>query len=140
MSVTLHHINISAPAQTLRAVRDFYCALLDLQEGARPAFNNPGYWLYAGPHALLHLTQRSESHCRSTQRQHSTLDHVAFACSDLPALRQRLADMQCAFREVQIAALCDQQGQVVIPAQIQLFLQDPGGNQIELNFELRQAA
>ncbi len=136
MSVTLHHINISAPAQELASARDFYCALLGLQCGPRPAFRNPGYWLYAGAEAIIHLTQRPEHFCRHTLREHSTFDHIAFACDDLPAMRTRLQQLACAVREVEVPALLDEHGACIVPAQIQLFLHDPLGNQLELNFSV----
>lgn len=121
-AIALDHINIVAPAALLAQVRDFYCQLLALTPGPRPAFRRPGYWLYANGQALLHLTE-------DTRQGSATghLDHVAFACVDLAATRQRLA------------ALGQHYTEDVSTGQEQLFLRDPTGLTIELNFARESA-
>jgi len=83
----LDHINIKAPEALLEEVRDFYCAVLGLQEGARPKFSSPGYWLYAGERPLVHLSRGSE---RPASPAPSYLDHVAFRAVGLQAFTARL--------------------------------------------------
>ena len=42
----LNHINIRTAS--LEDTRDFYAEVLGLENGFRPPFPNPGYWMYAG--------------------------------------------------------------------------------------------
>jgi catechol 2,3-dioxygenase-like lactoylglutathione lyase family enzyme len=51
----LDHYNIAAPVALVEQVRHFYCDLLGLTCGHRPAFNSDGYGLYAGERPLVHL-------------------------------------------------------------------------------------
>ena len=60
MITGLNHINLRAPAELLAVLRDFYRDVLGLTVGPRPGFDSDGYWLYAGGHAIVHLsTQRA---------------------------------------------------------------------------------
>ena len=116
----LQHINIRC-ADVERS-RAFY-ALLGLEVGPRPPFASSGYWLYLGPDPVVHLVQKPAG---EPQRGPGTgdLDHIAFAGHDLPALRQTLTDAGLTFREA------------VVPRDqtVQLFVKDPDGVQLELNF------
>lgn len=49
----LDHVSIRTPE--LEAVREFFCDVLELTPGARPPFSFPGYWLYDGDTAIVHL-------------------------------------------------------------------------------------
>ncbi|MGB4497333.1 MAG: hypothetical protein WBI40_01425 [Methylococcaceae bacterium] len=53
-----------------------------------------------------------------------TFDHVAFACLDLQAFEAHLNQLSIPYRKSQIADT----------TQTQLFLSDPAGNGVELNF------
>jgi extradiol dioxygenase family protein len=128
MPVSLHHIHFSAPLDLLLLAKAFYTQLLDLEEGPRPAFKNPGYWLYAGSHPLIHMGTAG-ANCRSTSA--STIGHFAFACTDLAAMQAKLEAMQLAFERKIVPALPSDAPNT---QQIQLFLADPLGNKIELNF------
>ena len=49
MSTTgINHFNLRAPRPLLEELREFYCAVVGLAQGARPAFLRFGYFLYAG--------------------------------------------------------------------------------------------
>ena len=45
----------SIRTEELERSRDFYAQVIGLREGPRPPFDFPGYWLYAGEHAIVHL-------------------------------------------------------------------------------------
>ena len=49
----LQHYTIE-PAD-LERTRDFYCEVLGLEVGERPPLGFPGYWLYSGGVATVHL-------------------------------------------------------------------------------------
>lgn len=124
MPVTgLNHYNLRASRELLEQLRRFYCEVVGLAVGPRPPFDSFGYWLYAGGDAVLHLSEAEAGESRPGQVL-NTFDHVAFTCSGLVATEARLAGLGIAFRR----AAVPQSGQ------IQLFLHDPAGNGIELNF------
>ena len=86
-AVKIDHINIAAPRALLVKVRDFYCTALQLEDGPRPDFGIPGYWLYGGGKPILHLIE-SDNHQGSPKPYY--LDHVAFEVEDLQSYTERL--------------------------------------------------
>ena len=131
MSVqALEHITIRC-AQ-LQRTRDFYVNLLGLSEGERPAFPFRGHWLYLGGIPVVHLVEASDSagawgrEIVIPQAENGTgsFDHVAFRGGDFAAMRERLQKAGMTFRER------------VVPggALSQLFVPDPEGVLVEINF------
>ena len=55
-------------------LRDFYCDVVGLSEGFRPAFERFGFWLYIGDKDVLHLITPKDGDARSSQK--SSFDHV----------------------------------------------------------------
>lgn len=117
----IDHINIKAPEDVLERVRDFYCTLLGLEEGFRPALASRGHWLYGDERPIVHL---SVSGGASEGPTRGTLDHVAFQSSGLDALRARLDRNGVAYRYSYVPEL----------ELSQLFFEDPTGTGIEVNF------
>ena len=120
----LDHVNLRAPAALIERLRCFYIDIVGLQEGPRPSFRSGsrGHWLYAGEQPLMHLSISADGD-GSPQRS-GWLSHFAFACDDLAGTRARLDAAGIAYR-VDI---------VDSPSQVQLFLTDPAGLGVELNF------
>jgi len=117
----LAHVNIRAPEALIETVRAFYRDVVGLREGPRPPFRSRGYWLYAGGRDVLHLTidPRAE-HAHGE----GWLDHVAFSAIDLDATIARLESAGVAYERDDVPSL----------DQVQLFLTDPAGIGVELNF------
>lgn len=115
----LDHINIAT--DRLTETRDFWRDVLGLTERWRPAFPFDGHWLYSGDKPVVHLMARATAGVGSDQ---ATLNHVAFAIADLEAAKARLTALGVPFREI---------GVPDAPIR-QLFLQDPNGIAIELNY------
>ncbi|SFG85106.1 hypothetical protein SAMN05518865_12059 [Duganella sp. CF458] len=117
------HYNLRAPRALLDELRDFYCEVVGLTVGHRPPFRSFGYWLYAGEHALLHLSEAAPDENRPAQPE-GTFDHAAFRCTDRVAYEGKLSSRGINYRVA------------VVPAtqQLQIFLTDPAGNGVELNF------
>ncbi|WP_332769858.1 VOC family protein [Phenylobacterium sp.] len=115
----IDHINISTPR--LAETRDFFMSVLGLTEGFRPDFGVPGHWLYAGDRAIVHLVGTTES---TTPSKGGALDHFAFQISDYDAM----------------VATLDKHGVSYAPLDVpgtairQLFIRDPNGVQVELNY------
>jgi catechol-2,3-dioxygenase len=124
--VDINHYNLRGSWDALEGLRDWYRDTIGLVVGARPAFNNRGFWLYAGARPVLHLSEENpgEKHPASGE---GTFDHVAFTCEDFDAMRSRLDSLGIQFR------LAD----VPLTRTRQIFLRDPAGNGVELNFEMK---
>ena len=117
----LDHINVAVPPGLLDPVRQFYCEVLGLVVGERPPFERRGYWLYGRTGACVHLIE-SERHKRHEAPGH--LDHVAFRAVDPAATIERLRAAGIDFEEKRVPGL----------GLRQLFLEDPAGVRLELNF------
>ena len=115
----LQHVNIRCA--DVEAARDFYVRVVGLSVGARPAFASVGYWLYAGELPIVHLVQRTAAEAVSGQ---GCVDHVGFRGVDLDDTRRQLQAAGIPFREQ------------VVPhdGTVQLFVIDPDGLKVELNF------
>jgi catechol-2,3-dioxygenase len=119
--MNIDHINISAPAHLIEDLRDFYCSVLNLVEGFRPNFGDRGHWLYRGDKALVHL---SESDRHSPADRQGCLDHVAFQTKGLADMTARLRELGIEYRRHFISDI----------GMTQLFIEDPAGICIEINF------
>ena len=117
------HYNLRAPRQLLDELLLFYTQVVGLKQGERPPFARFGYWLYAGPQDVLHLTEASLDEDRST-RAVTTFDHASFNCTGRKAYEQRL----------ERHALQFEVSHVPQTGRVQLFLKDPASNGVELNF------
>lgn len=118
----LDHVNIAAPAELLARVRDFYISVLGLEDGARPAFSSPGFWLYAGNTPVIHL---SEKDGRQAGGNDGCFDHVAFRGNDLQGMVSRLES----------AGIDHRRNYVPEINLYQLFFRDPAGVGVEVNFQ-----
>lgn len=118
----LNHYNIRAGQPLIGRVRDFYIDVVGLHEGWRPPFNFPGHWLYAGEQAVLHLVETQGE--QSAAAPPSVLDHVAFTCTGIEEFEARLKERGLDYRKSGVPGAAIQQ----------LFVKDPAGNGVELNF------
>jgi catechol 2,3-dioxygenase-like lactoylglutathione lyase family enzyme len=117
----------------IEGTRDFYCDVLGMREGFRPKLGFPGYWLYVGDVPSIHIAEwksyevwTKEVGIPISSRAASTgaVDHIAFNASGFDEIRARLQA-----RGIEISEnLLDEIGLR------QLFIYDPNGVPIELNF------
>ena len=126
---TLQHFTIEP--QDLERSKDFYVDVLGLEVGNRPPLDFPGYWLYSGGVATVHLTGTRKARegiiVRGTEKRFEDtgrFDHVAFAATDVEGVRARLRSKAVKFRESIVPRTGD----------TQFFLYDPDGVGVELNF------
>jgi len=121
--LSLNHYNLRAPRELLDRLRAFYVEVVGLEVGYRPPFMTYGYWLYAGDEAVLHLSEGSGG-ATSAVDAPTNFDHAAFNCSGRREFETKLARVS-----IKYDVACVPQTR-----QIQLFLKDPAGNGVELNF------
>lgn len=119
------HYNLRGSRAQIETLREFYTEVVGLTVGERPPFASFGYWLYAGGRDLLHLSEARPGEPQRDADVATTFDHVAFRCADLPAVEQYLTQRGIAFRRAMVPET----------STTQLFLRDPFGNGVELNFE-----
>ena len=88
----LQHFTIEP--QDLERSKSFYVDVLGLEVGHRPPLDFPGYWLYSGGAATVHLMgtrkPREGIVVRGTEKKFEDtgrLDHVAFAATDVDGVR-----------------------------------------------------
>ena len=121
------------------ATRDWYVKVLGMRDGPHPDFGFPVHWLYVGDVPVLHMTQGGANVTKDRLRylgQQSqaiegtgVIDHIAFRATGLDAMIAHFKTLGIAFKERQV----DDQGLY------QLFLLDPNGVKVELNFEAAEA-
>ena len=135
----------------LEASRRFYTEVIGLKEGPRPPFNFPGYWLYSGEppadlqnparnYGLVHLMGFNKDDPGSLDAYvgerkgeigsgTGALDHVAFAASGCEAMIDRCRRNNVDFLERAVPVL----------GLHQMFIKDPDGVTIELNYAASDA-
>ncbi|HJW39741.1 MAG TPA: VOC family protein [Rhizomicrobium sp.] len=121
----LEHYTIRCTS--LEATRDFYRDALGLSVGDRPNFPFKGHWLYLGGVPIVHLVDAQESEVRDGPHRGAdtaALDHIAFRGIDIEATRATLRGKGFTFRENEVPG-----GRIR-----QIFVHDPDGILIELNF------
>jgi catechol 2,3-dioxygenase-like lactoylglutathione lyase family enzyme len=123
----LDHFNIRT--RNLGATVRFYEDILGLEKGPRPNFAFPGAWMYSDGRAVVHLVDISPTD-EPQKPDSGVVHHVAFVSSGFRDMKQRLQGKGVAFeaREVPGGDLW------------QIFVTDPNGVLIELNYETAKEA
>ena len=114
----LEHYNVYC--KDLKATVDFYVKYVGLRDGERPPFTFPGAWMYAGDQAVLHLVSESGR----TDHGSGAIDHIALRCTDIRGTLDLLKNDKVPYMLRKVPAR---------PLQ-QVFVHDPDGIQIEMNF------
>jgi catechol 2,3-dioxygenase-like lactoylglutathione lyase family enzyme len=144
MGLTLNHFSIRTA--DIATTRDFYERVLGLTVGPRPNFAFPGAWMYRGDHgdvanAVVHIIgfdpkdpQGLERYLggRSPESLKGTgsIDHVAFFAEGLSAMLEHLRALGVPVRERTVPDI----------GLHQLFLEDPNGVVVELNYAAAEHA
>lgn len=136
----------------LEASRRFYTEVIGLKAGPRPPFNFPGYWLYSGEppadlqnsarnYGLVHLMGFDKDDPGSLNEYvgdrkaapdggTGALDHVAFAAAGREAMLERCKRQNVSYFERAVPIL----------GLHQVFIKDPDGVTIELNYPASEVA
>ena len=118
----LDHFNIRTRKLT-DTVR-FYENVLGLEKGPRPSFAFPGAWMYSEGKAVVHLVDISATD-EPQKPDSGVVHHVAFVSSGFDGMSQRLKSRGMPFEARQVPG-----GELW-----QIFVNDPNGVMIELNYE-----
>ena len=114
----------------------FFVDILGLEDGKRPDFPFPGAWLYTDSTAVIHLIGVDPDDPSGLQRYvggeissealqgSGAFDHIAFRANDPSVLIERLKKTDYAYRERQVPNM----------NLFQIFVEDPNGITIELNY------
>ena len=111
--------------------RDFYRDVLGLEIGDRPPLEFPGYWLYAGAKAVVHVADRRTYAAHAAglgmtvpERDPGVgpVDHIAFTADDYEAVMDRVE------RNGIAAVTLAGPGR---PRQV--FIEDPNGVRVEIS-------
>ena len=120
----------------LQETRDFFVGILGLEDGERPDFPFPGAWLYTDSTAVIHLIGVDPDDPSGLQRYvggeistealqgSGAFDHIAFRANDPSVLTERLKQTDYEYRERQVPNM----------NLFQIFVEDPNGITIELNY------
>jgi catechol 2,3-dioxygenase-like lactoylglutathione lyase family enzyme len=118
----LDHFNIRTHKLT-ETVR-FYENVLGLEKGPRPNFAFPGAWMYSEGKAVVHLVDISATD-EPQKPDSGVVHHVAFVSTGFDGMSQRLKSRGMPFEARQVPG-----GELW-----QIFVNDPNGVMIELNYE-----
>lgn len=138
MALSLNHFSIRT--LDMDATQTFYSKVLGLSSGPRPPFPFPGYWMYAGSHdhianAVVHIIGMDKNDPEglkkylgerdvSSMQGSGAVDHIAFFATGLETMLKHLKGINVTFRERTVPSI----------GLHQLFLDDPTGIVIELNY------
>jgi catechol 2,3-dioxygenase-like lactoylglutathione lyase family enzyme len=119
----INHINIVLTEEQLPKALAFYAQILGLTPGYRAPSNRNGAWLYSEHNAvaMLHLSVIGLDEDVSGENH---FHHIAFTCADVDSCLKILVDNNIDHRLEQRWA----------PKITQIFIVDPVGIRIELNF------
>jgi catechol 2,3-dioxygenase-like lactoylglutathione lyase family enzyme len=123
MSVgVLDHFNIRT--RDLDSTVHFYQDVMGLEKGPRPNFAFPGAWMYSEGKAVVHIVDISKTD-EPQKPDSGVVHHVAFVSRGFDGMKQRLASKGMPFDARQVPG-----GELW-----QIFVNDPNGVMIELNYE-----
>ena len=123
----------------MEATRKWYVEVLGMRVGPNPDFKFPVFWLYLGDKDIVHVTEGgkgvSENRKKYVGQQSEAVsgtgvvDHIAFRATGLRDMIAHLKKLGVDFKQRKV----DDQGLY------QLFMFDPNGVKIELNYANTEA-
>lgn len=119
--VGINHINIVVTSAQLPDVVAFYEQIIGLKSGPRAVSKRDGAWLYCHDTAIIHLSVVPEA---PYSGRDTYFNHVALTCSGVADWMRNLNDHAIPY-DIDYRPS---------PEMTQLFLYDPVGIRIELNF------
>ena len=139
----LSHIeHFLVAADDIDATRDWYARVLGMRCGPHPEFGFPVHWMYLGEVDVVHIGPSARAAGENQKRYlgrtsgksaqedgTGAIDHIAFRATGLRATLEHLRKEKIQFSQRRA------NGQALF----QLFLYDPNGIKIELNYAAGEA-
>ena len=123
----IHHVAIRT--LDLEKTNKFYVDVLGMSFAKRPAMDFPGSWFQIGEHTMIHVLAGSGAY--DTDGKFRTVggcvDHISIGAEGYDGFTRRFAENGLDWREFAIPEV----------GIMQLFLRDPNGILIELNFSAK---
>ena len=116
--ISLDHVNIRTA--DLDGLCRFYEDVLGLAQGPRPTLTFGGAWLYCGDLAVVHLVELSEP----AKVDEVRIEHFAFRAEGLTGFLAHLDGKGIAYKKTTVAG----------SGRHQVFVRDPDGNRVEIQF------
>ena len=123
----------------MEKTREWYTTVLGMRVGPSPDFKFPVFWLYIGDTDVVHVCEGGKGVSENRkqyvgQQSEATegtgvVDHIAFRATGLRDMLAHLKKLKIDFKQRQV----DDQGLY------QLFMFDPNGVKIELNYSASEA-
>ena len=121
----LEHILVLA--NDLDETRDFYVDVLGMEVGPRPPFEFDGHWPYVGDTPVVHLAKSAD---RRDGEGSGAVDHAAFSSTGLAEFVARLERL----------GITHTRATVPLTGMQQIFVHDPNGVKLEINFDAKDTA
>jgi catechol 2,3-dioxygenase-like lactoylglutathione lyase family enzyme len=127
-------------ADDLDATRDWYARVLGMKPGPHPDFGFPVHWMYAGDIDVVHIGP-SAKQAGEIQKKYlgrtsqasgagtGAIDHIAFRATGLREMLEHLRKEKIPFTQRRA------NGQALF----QIFMLDPNGIKVELNYAAQEA-
>lgn len=122
------HVNIRTV--NLDGLVAWYEDVLGLRSGPRPDFPVPGAWLYLAEACVLHLIEADPPPTPYTDGESLRMEHMAFRAEGMDAFVAKLDERAIAYKLFPFEAL-----DIVL-----VFLRDPDGNRIHVDFAATEKA
>jgi catechol 2,3-dioxygenase-like lactoylglutathione lyase family enzyme len=120
--------------EDIEETKSFYCDGLGMEVGFRPEVGFPGYWLYLGDTPCIHIAERHSYKqyaddvgipFSSASSGTGPIDHIAFNATGFDEMLRRLERL----------GIRPSTNTIDDIGLRQLFMKDPNGVTIELNFQ-----
>ena len=122
------HVNIRTV--NLDAMTAWYEAVLGLTPGPRPEFDVPGAWLYLGDTCVIHLIEADPAPMVHAEGESLRMEHMAFRASGMQDFVAHLDKRGVPYKLFPFEAI----------ETVLVFIRDPDGNRIHVDFPSSEAA
>lgn len=122
----------------LKKTVDWYSNVLGIKPGPTPDFDVPVHWLYLDGKPIIHAAERNpknqiESYIGKVDYNQNKgsglIDHIAFNCTGLTKMLSRLNELKVEYTQYRVDTT----------SRYQVFMFDPNGVKIELDFQAQEA-
>ncbi|WP_433706531.1 VOC family protein [Paraburkholderia sacchari] len=125
----IHHIALRCKPGNLEETTKFYTELLGMKEASRPNLGFPGSWLDINKTMFHIVDHRPAKHLDPWHQRHEAdamFDHIAVKAHGFDEIRERLIQAGADWRQLDLRSA----------GLWQLFVLDPNGIIVELNFTI----